>query len=71
MQKPADTNVSSSVVESNMKSYYQSAVKIQKINQDKSSNSDVKVSSSNNPERSSYMESKQSDGYSDSDSRRD
>ncbi|CAK87330.1 unnamed protein product (macronuclear) [Paramecium tetraurelia] len=50
-------------MDSNMKSFHQSA--------DKSSNSDLKVSSSNNPERSSFVESKQSDTYSDSDSKRD
>lgn len=42
------------------------------IYKDKSSNSDVKMSQSNNPERSSFMDSKQSEGtYSDSDSKRD
>ncbi|CAD8093566.1 unnamed protein product [Paramecium sonneborni] len=63
LQKPTDTKVSASVMDSNMKSFHQSA--------DKSSNSDLKVSTSNNPERSSFMESKQSDTYSDSDSKRD
>ncbi|CAD8164655.1 unnamed protein product [Paramecium pentaurelia] len=64
LQKQNEAKVSQSVAESNVKSFYQSA--------DKSSNSDVKISSSNNPERSSFMESKQSEGtYSDSDSKRD